>query len=426
MSTFAPLLLALAAVLPAADFTEVPAVECRPRGGLPNFLAKAATEGAELKVAYLGGSITAQNGWRVKTLAHFRKEHPRAKFTEINAAIGGTGSDLGVFRLQQDVLSKQPDLVFVEFAVNDGGADPARIIRCIEGIVRQIRRADPRTDVCFVYTVTEALVPALLDGKFQRSAGAMEKVADHYGVPTVHMGLEVARLAKAGRLLWKSPLPRTEAERAALGDKFVFAPDGVHPHESTGHELYLQAVVRSLPLIAKASASAASHALPAPLAPDNFERARLEPVGRARLSEGVTLADMKADPFAKRWAVRLPQMAPLTRPGQSFTFRFRGTHAAVYDVVGPAGGKVKVTLDGGAPRVVARFDSYCTYPRLSVFTVGTDLEDREHVVSVELTDERVDKAAVLAQRAQKIDDPRRFADHHAFPGALLLVGELLP
>jgi hypothetical protein len=305
-------------------------------------------------------------------------------------------------------------------------APTPRIIRCMEGIVRQIRRADPRTDVCFVYTVTEALVPALLDGKFQRSAGAMEKVADHYGVPTVHMGLEVARLAKAGRLLWKSPLPRTEAERAALGDKFVFAPDGVHPHESTGHELYLQAVVRSLPLIAKASASAASHALPAPLAPDNFERARLEPVGRARLSEGVTLADMKADPFAKRWAVRLPQMAPLTRPGQSFTFRFRGTHAAVYDVVGPAGGKVKVTLDGGAPRVVARFDSYCTYPRLSVFTVGTDLEDREHVVTVELTDERVDKAAVLAQRAQKIDDPRRFADHHAFPGALLLVGELLP
>jgi len=393
---------------------------------LPNFLAKANTPGAAVKIGYLGGSITAQNGWRPKTLAHFQKTWPQAKFSEINAAIGGTGSDLGVFRLKQDVLDRKPDLVFVEFAVNDGGAEPARIIRCMEGIVRQIRRADPRTDVCFVYTVTEALVPALLEGRFQRSAAAMETVADHYGVPTVHLGLEVARLAKEGRLLWRSPLPKTEAERVALGDKFVFAPDGVHPHESTGHELYLQAVVRSLPLIAKASGPAAPHGLPSPLAADNFERARLEPIGRARLSEGVAPADPAAHPLARGFAKRLPQMIPLTRPGQSFTFRFRGTHAAIYDVVGPAGGKVRVTLDGGTPRTVARFDSYCTYPRLSVFTVGTDLEDREHVVTVELTDETVDKAAVLAQRKQKIDDPARFADHQAFPGAILLVGELLP
>ena len=93
--------------------------------------------GAEIKIGYLGGSITAQNGWRVQTLAHFRQACPQASFTEINAAIGGTGSDLGVFRVQQDVLSKGPDLLFVEFAVNDGGADPQRIIRAMEGIVRQ-------------------------------------------------------------------------------------------------------------------------------------------------------------------------------------------------------------------------------------------------------------------------------------------------
>ena len=97
----------------------VPAQECRPRAGLPNFLAKANTPGAAVKIGYLGGSITAQNGWRPKTLAHFQKTWPQAKFSEINAAIGGTGSDLGVFRLKQDVLDHQPDLLFVEFAVND-------------------------------------------------------------------------------------------------------------------------------------------------------------------------------------------------------------------------------------------------------------------------------------------------------------------
>jgi hypothetical protein len=104
------------------DYPLADAQEVRARGGLPNFFRKAQTIGAELKIGYLGGSITAQNGWRVQTLAHFKKANPHAAFTEINAAIGGTGSDLGVFRVQQDVLSKGPDLLFVEFAVNDWSA----------------------------------------------------------------------------------------------------------------------------------------------------------------------------------------------------------------------------------------------------------------------------------------------------------------
>ncbi|MES2505442.1 MAG: SGNH/GDSL hydrolase family protein, partial [Verrucomicrobiota bacterium] len=88
-----------AAPLPAADkdFPLVSAQECRPRDGLPNFLAKVSKPGAEVSIGYLGGSITAQQGWRPKTLAHFQKTYPQAKISEINAAIGGTGSDLGVF-----------------------------------------------------------------------------------------------------------------------------------------------------------------------------------------------------------------------------------------------------------------------------------------------------------------------------------------
>ncbi|MGA1338735.1 MAG: SGNH/GDSL hydrolase family protein, partial [Opitutales bacterium] len=95
------------------DYPLAEAQEVRARGGLPNFFLKAQTTGAEVKIGYLGGSITAQNGWRVQTLAHFKKAYPQASFAEINAAIGGTGSDLGVFRVKQDVLSQGPDLLFV-------------------------------------------------------------------------------------------------------------------------------------------------------------------------------------------------------------------------------------------------------------------------------------------------------------------------
>ncbi len=408
------------------EFPLVDAQEVRARGGLPNFFLKAQTTGAELKIGYLGGSITAQNGWRVQTLAHFKKAYPQSTFAEINAAIGGTGSDLGVFRVQQDVLSKGPDLLFVEFAVNDGGADPQRIIRCMEGIVRQTWKANPKTDICFVYTVTEALSGPMLEGKLPRSASAMEKVADFYGIPSVTLGMEVAKLAKAGKLVWRAPLPKTEAEKAALGDKFVFAPDSVHPHESTGHVLYTQAIVRSLPALAIANHAPTPHVANLALDPANWERATLVPITAAKLSDGLAPADMANDPYAKGWAKRLPAMVRLTKPGQSIEFRFKGTHCAVYDVVGPAGGKVAVSLDGGKPSVVQRIDAYCTYARLSTFVVGTDLPEGAHTVRLELLADPIDKAAVLAKNKNKIDKPERFAPLEFHPGGLLLVGELIP
>jgi lysophospholipase L1-like esterase len=273
----------------ADEFPLAPAQECRPRNGLPNFLAKANTAGAEIKIGYLGGSITAQNGWRPKTLAHFQKTYPQAKFSEINAAIGGTGSDLGVFRLKQDVLDHKPDLMFVEFAVNDGGASPEQIFRCMEGIVRQTWKALPECDICFVYTLTEALAPAMLEGKFQRSASAMEKIADHYGIPTIHMAMEVAKLAKEGKLVWKAKLPKTDEEKKALEGKFVFAPDSVHPHVETGHELYLAGDCA----LAGADQggieiTAAAHALGAPFIATNYEQAKLLPITAVTLSKGFT------------------------------------------------------------------------------------------------------------------------------------------
>src|SRR5229473_1846920 len=228
----------------AASEELVTAVECRERGGLPNVLSKLKV-GADVRIAYLGGSITAQDGWRPKTLNWFRQQFTDAKVSEINAAIGGTGSDLGVFRLQHDVLEHKPDLVFVEFAVNDGGAPPQQIYRCMEGIVRQTWKHDPATDICFVYTLAGNMLETLQQGRFPTSASAMEKVAEYYGIPSIHMGLEVARLEKAGKLIFKGEKPKTDAQKAALGDKILFSPDAVHPYTDTGHQLYLEAVVRS-------------------------------------------------------------------------------------------------------------------------------------------------------------------------------------
>ena len=420
----------LSFTLPAAvwaaspdDIPLAPAVECSPRAGLPNFFAKL-TAGKEVRIGYLGGSITAQEGWRPKSLAYFQKTYPQAKVSQINAAIGGTGSDLGVFRLKQDVLDHKPDLLLVEFAVNDGGAPPAQIYRTMEGIVRQTWKMLPDCDIGFVYTLVEGFAPTLQEGKFPRAASAMETIADHYGIPSIHLGLEVARLAKSGKLIFKGPLPKTEEQKKAAGDKIVFSPEGVHPYPETGHELYLQAIVRSLPAIQARSTAPGPHRLGTPFTPDNYQQAQIVPIDKAHLSAGFQPLG-SASEMGRRFADRLPGIHRANKPGETIRFKFKGTRAAIYDVIGPDCGQVIVTLDDQPPVVRPRFDAYCVYARLATLVIGTDLPDTVHTVKIEIHPEQPDKAKILSQRHEKIDNPKRFNDTAFYPGALLLVGELV-
>jgi hypothetical protein len=59
-----------------AETTIATLAESQTRGGLPNFAAKLKA-GGEVRVAYLGGSITESNGWRVLTTAWLQKAESR-------------------------------------------------------------------------------------------------------------------------------------------------------------------------------------------------------------------------------------------------------------------------------------------------------------------------------------------------------------
>jgi len=401
----------------------VPAVECRERNGLPNVLSKLKA-GAEVRIAYFGGSITAQDGWRPKTLNWFRQRFPKARVSEINAAIGGTGSDLGVFRLHHDVLEHQPDLLFIEFAVNDGGTPPQQIYRCMEGIVRQTWRHDAATDICFVYTLAADMLETLQREQFPVSASAMEKVADYYAIPSIHMGVEVARLEKAGKLIFKGEKPKTETEKAALGDKILFSPDGVHPYTDTGHQLYLEAVVRSLARIEKGGATG-PHPLPTPFVADNWEVAKMIPLSQARLSPGWRRLNAPTNSLARSFGNRLPELWEAKAPGEFVSFKFRGTTARIYDLVGPDCGQLTIAVDDRPPIVIPRFDAYCTYHRLATLSVAEGLPEGVHSVKITIHSEQPDKATILSQRHEKMDNPRRFDGTAWYAGAILLLGEPL-
>jgi hypothetical protein len=275
-----------------------------------------------------------------------------------------------------------------------------------------------------VYTLAGNMLETLQEGHYPRSATAMERIAEHYDIPSIHMGLEVASLEKAGRLVFKGPRPKTDEEKAALGDKILFSPDGVHPYADSGHQLYLEAVVCSMASIRERDRRG-PHALRWPFVADNWEAAKMIPLSRAKLSAGWQKLDPDVDGIAKRFSNRLPEMWKANHPGETIAFRVRGSVVRIYDLLGPDCGQISIQVDDQPAYVKPRFDAYCTYHRLGYLVVGEALSNEVHEITLTIDSEQPDKVAILSQRQQTMDDPARFDDTAWYAGAILLVGDWL-
>ncbi len=397
------------------------AVECTPRAGIPNVRAKIEA-GKTIRIAYLGGSITAAAGWRVQSREWLEETYPNAKFEEIHAAIGGTGSDLGVFRLRNDVLRHKPDLLFVEFAVNDGGALPERIHQAMEGIVRQTWKANPEIDILYVYTIKQDMLGDMQAGKMPRAASAMELIAEHYQIPSIHFGVKVAAMEKAGTLIFKGE----KYTDATAEEPLIFSTDGVHPLAETGHRLYTETIARSWPSLWKISGKTTPHQLFAPLRQDNWEHAK-----QIQISETMLTGDWEKlpgdDAIANRFARNMPQLFKAKSPGAALSFKLNGTMASVFDLVGPDGGQLEIKIDDEPGKPVKRIDGYCTYHRMSKTQISSDLKSGTHNISIALSPVELDKREILFERNQEFFDqnPDRYANHVWYAASLLILGDLV-
>ncbi len=143
---------------------------------------------SSVNIVYLGGSITAGAGVSDKSLCwvnrigeYFKEEFPGKTINNYNAGLGGTGTDMGIMRLEKDVLSKKPDYVFIEFAVNDIGKSAAS--KNMESIVRSLQTLDNVPYVTFVYTARyDSAKKTVIN-----NSAAHQTVADYYGIPSIEM-----------------------------------------------------------------------------------------------------------------------------------------------------------------------------------------------------------------------------------------------
>ena len=414
----------------------VKAQEVRARDGVGNFLTKLKA-GKTVTVAYLGGSITAMNGWRNMTTGWLQNANTNATVKEVHAAIGGTGSDLGVFRVGHDALRHRPDLLFVEFATNDSRRKPEEIWRSMEGIVRRTWKQNAETDIIFVYTITISMTNDYLKGVCNRSASAMEQLADHYGIPSICFGPRVTEYLSADKLVMsakeyedavsKDDLDREKKIKALIAKdpRILFARDGVHPSEK-GHLLYLVSVANAFREMWNLPATNHAPRLTHPFMENNLEAAKMVPVRPEMMSGSwrkLAENDTKTEAFANRtgsiWYAR--------QPGDTLTFKFKGTCCKIYDLLGPDGGQVWITVDGvRTRRPVPRFDGYCTYHRIAMLGVY-DGKDGIHEVMIEVDKDEPSRQSV-AFRLQNPDaelSSPKYRGTKFWPSQILLVGDLV-
>ena len=187
--------------------------------------------GVPVVAVALGDSLTY--GWMVdKGYLDFLgemigEEFPDARFSLINCGMPAGTASSGLNRLQRDVLSRNPDCVFVQFGLNDAfsGYTPEEFRDNIEKIIREIKE---NTDSDIVLVTSVCLENRKDNTHVKKYYDQLEELADLYKLSLVKV-----------HLYWEN--------RISEGIRFsdLVQADRVHP-VSHGYRFMAEAVMELL------------------------------------------------------------------------------------------------------------------------------------------------------------------------------------
>lgn len=227
-------------------------------------LMKRAANGESLVIGFLGGSITQgslsstpETCYAYLVYEWWKKSFPNATFSFVNGGIGGTTSHYGGARAWKDVLCYRPDIVTVDFSVNDDANEFFE--ETYEGTLRRLLMAPSAPAVVVLNNVF-----------YDTGKNAQEyhnRIADHYGIPHVSIKDTIFPDVESGKIV-----------RADI------TPDNLHPNDK-GHRLVADEICKLLDSIkeelekedieGKIIETNDLASLPAPLTENAYEHSRL-------------------------------------------------------------------------------------------------------------------------------------------------------
>lgn len=276
----------------------------------------------------------------------------------VNAGIGASNSLFGVFRCRKDLLSYRPDLITVEYAVND--ISNPDISASYEALVRKCLELSPSAAVVLIFTMR-------LDGENKQHLQI--PIGKHYQVPMLSYRDAVYPLVINGELEWRD-----------------ISPDMVHPNDY-GQNMIAEMLER---LITQCDKSPADNQVSIP--------GYLEPDAKKYENPAILDATQMNVVSQSGWT-QGPHKAGYTgwqssAPGATMEIKFSGTFAAIGSQQYSGDfGRIYLTLDDNQPIVI---EGYFTKMKNNEWagghTVITILDDNlppgEHTIKLTLLEEK--------------------------------------
>ena len=334
---------------------------------------KRAEAGEKMTIAFLGGSITQGSlastpdlCYAARVFKWWKETFPKADLTFINAGIGATDSQFGCARAAEDVLSYNPDVISVEYAVNDESNE--HYLETYEGVVRKLLSAENHPAV---YTFFNVCYDNGANAELQHS-----KVVRHYDIPAFSMQSTIYPLLLSGEVANRD-----------------ITPDDLHPNDK-GHEMVASVITYGLDKIRKGEIGDANaqivNELPAPITVNAYQDSVRY---RNKNAQIVSCDGFGVDSEVQNHITEIFRNGwTATKKGAKIAFEVEGSCVGVQFrrtiqlpapvAVAKVDGEVKATLDGN-------FDE--TWGDKLVLTTLLDHGNKgKHTVEIELTETHED------------------------------------
>jgi sialidase-1 len=327
----------------------------------------------KLTVAFLGGSITYNAGWRDKVSQYLIGAYPTTSFTFIPAGIPSLGSLPHSFRLRTDVLDKgNIDLLFLEAAVNDhaNGTDSMIQLKSMEGIIRHALTTNPSMNIVVMAFADEEKIR-----NFEKNVEPLEvkvhrQLAAFYHLPFINLAKEVYERIGHGEFTWNGDFKN------------------LHP-SPYGQNLYFQSIKTMLQLAEgkNNNGKIIRALLPEPLNKNCYSTGEYADIHLATKLHGFSVVEQwkPTDQKATREGFVNVPVLEATKPESSFAFSFTGNAVGIAIVSGPDAGIIEYRIDKGQSKMlnlITKSSNSLHLPRYLILSDG--LESGSHELEVKI------------------------------------------
>ena len=332
-----------------------------------------ARSGERLSVVFLGGSLTwgaqatdpNQTSYRALVGKKLAAAYPSAHFSFWDEAIGGTGSQLAAFRLERDVLAHKPDLVFLDFTINDeaySAPSPFRLAS-YESLVRRLVQAG--------IPVVQVMLPAKKDVEANPPARPLDakhkEIGEAYSLPLA----DAVTLAKQ----------RVAEGKTTPNELWDLPEDQIHPGDA-GYALYAEAAWQAF---TAAVAENVKCRLPEKMlhadtymAVNRFRLAALSVLPDGWRSEKPHRNAVAFDFVCSRWMEDLALAGDNAVP---LKLKVHARDVMFFGEMTKKSGSYEVRVDGGAPKTFSANCANGNMRLVQVIAEGLDPE-REHMIEI--------------------------------------------